>query len=109
MSDGIDPDELSDEQLRTLAESPLARLSLACSEVIGASEEIRENDLMWDRMVNDVASNSSAISSARTADDVLTTFLEQIEKYGTLAEPDDEDDEEGGKPEDIPPIGDTAQ
>lgn len=93
MSDGIDADDLSEEQLRRLAQSPLARLALACAEVRDAAEEIRQNDLMWDRLTEDVADASSRIDSEATAEDVLETFLGQIEQYGSLADGDDAESE----------------
>lgn len=94
MSDGLGPEDLSEAQLRRLAQSPLARLALACAEVSDAAAHIKQNDLMWDRLVEDVADNTSRISSVDTSEEILESFLEQIEEYAALAEA--EEDPGGG-------------
>jgi len=89
-------EDIDEERLARLADSPLVELILACEDVVDAADKIRDNDYMWDRLTRDVANSCNSISSEDTAEEVITEALEQMERYGRLGvRPEDEDTEEG--------------
>ena len=77
-------DDISQERLERLADSPLVELILTCEDLADAADVIAGNEYMWDRVVRDVARECSAISSEDTADEVCTVFLQQIGRYARL-------------------------
>ena len=85
--------EIDEERLERLADSPLVELILACEDVVDAADAIRDNDYMWDRLTRDVANSCSRIDSEETAEEVITEALKQMERYGRLGKrPDTEED-----------------
>lgn len=79
-----DVENMSEERLERLANSPLVELILACEDVVGAADLIRDNEYMWTRLVRDVARNCDRIESEATAEEIITETLEQMDRYGSL-------------------------
>lgn len=92
MSD-FDPDELTERELRTLADTPVARLAMSCRDLVGTSGRLKAHDAVWDQMMRETESRASRINSVDTAENVVEAFLETIDTFGTLAEPETETDD----------------
>jgi hypothetical protein len=86
---------LSDDELERLAHSPIAQLALACRDVTDAAETIRENDVLWDQLVDETNRRSSRVQADDTVEDVILGFLAALDHYGGLARPEDGDGVDG--------------
>lgn len=87
-------DDLDPETLNRLANTPLARLVLACDDVVGAADEIKQNQKLWDYLVDEVArNNGSRASSEETVEAIMETFLTTLSEYGELAHAEEEAEE----------------
>lgn len=93
-------EDMDEERLERLANSPLVELILACEDVVGTAKLIQDNEYMWDRLVRDVARSCNSISSEQTAAEVIKECINQMERYGSLGKrPEPAEDEDGDEDE----------
>lgn len=83
-SKSYDVSDMDEDRLERLANSPLVELILACEDVVGTLNLIKDNQYMWRRLVRDVAKDANAISSENTAEEIIEVTINQMERYGTL-------------------------
>lgn len=79
--------ELSDEELETLANTPIARLALSCRSLVDVSEDLKESPILWEQLVHDTQTRASRINADETAENVIEAFLESVERFGGLTLP----------------------
>lgn len=91
-------EDMDEERLERLANSPLVELILACEDVVGTAQLIKNNEYMWDRLIRDVTRNVDRLSSEDSVEQVINETIDQMERYGSLGKrpeaPEEEDEDE---------------
>lgn len=92
----LNTDDLTEKELQEIARSPIAKLAIRCRRLVGTMEDVKQEDVVWDQLVRDTAQDASRIDAEKTAEDVIESFLSNIERYGTLAQPEETEAKQDG-------------
>jgi len=105
----IDVDELTEEEIRAVMETPAFQKSLKYRRLAQGIEVLEEDDAIYRQLVATITERHSSVSTRTSVEGVLDLFVEEVRTYteGMDTEPEDDDtslndvlvspDEDGGQ------------
>lgn len=92
----IDPEELTDEEIRAVMETPAFQKSLKYRRLAQGIEVLEEDDAIYRQLVATITEQHGSVSTRSSVEEVLDLFVAEVKTYteGMDVEPDDGYDDE---------------
>lgn len=92
----INVDELSDEEIRAVMETPAFQKSLKYRRLAQGIEVLEEDDAIYRQLVATITEQHGSVSTRSSVEEVLDLFVQEVKTYteGMDVEPDSENAEE---------------
>jgi hypothetical protein len=91
----IDPDELTDDEIRAVLETPAFQKSLKYRRLAQGIEVLEEDDAIYRQLVATITEQHGQVSTRSSIEEVLDLFVDEVKTYteGMDVEPQDGADE----------------
>jgi len=86
----IDPNDLSDDELSRVLNTPLFRRALAYKRLADGVEWLRQDDELFDQLARDVNAEAGGRTKVATTKKTLEGFVAVVERYTSLVDDDGE-------------------
>lgn len=88
----IDPDELTDEEIRAVMETPAFQKSLKYRRLAQGIEVLEEDDAIYRQLVATITEQHGSVSTRSSVEEVLDLFVDEVKTYteGMDVEPEDD-------------------
>ena len=89
----IDPDELSEEEIQAVVQTPAFQKSLKYRRLAQGIKVLEEDDTIYRQLVATITQKHSSVGTRSSVEEVLDLFVEEVKTYteGMNIEVDDED------------------
>jgi len=89
----IDPDELSEEEVEAVMQTPAFQKSLKYRRLAQGIEVLEEDDAIYRQLVATITEQHSSVGTRRSVEEVLDLFVQEVKTYteGMGIDVDDED------------------
>ena len=111
MTDAIDPDELTDEEIRAVMETPAFQKSLKYRRLAQGIEVLEEDDAIYRQLVATITEQHGQVSTRSSIEEVLDLFVQEVKTYteGMDVEPETADELDDLLVESDPVGGDAGE
>lgn len=78
---GLDPDDLTDEQIRRVLQTRGFAKMLAYTKLADGIEVLEEQDAIYDSMVNSITERHSSVSTKASVEEFFDLFVDEVTTY----------------------------
>jgi hypothetical protein len=92
----INPEELTDDEIRAVMETPAFQKSLKYRRLAQGIEVLEEDDAIYRQLVATITEQHSSVGTRASVEEVLDLFVEEVKTYteGMDVEPESDDNPE---------------
>jgi hypothetical protein len=77
----IDPEELTDDEIRAVMETPAFQKSLKYRRLAQGIEVLEEDDAIYRQLVATITEQHSSVGTRKSVEEVLDLFVDEVKTY----------------------------